>query len=757
MASSIGGNRMVGKIISHYKILEKIGGGGMGVVYKAEDIKLKRIVALKFLPHEFSDDVTAKKRFIQEAQSASSLDHPNICTIHEISETDEGQLFIAMACYEGETLKRKIEQYPPNIAEAITIAQDVAQGLAKAHSKGIVHRDIKPANIFLTNDGGVKILDFGLAKLAGTSCITKTESITGTVAYMSPEMVRADDVDHRTDIWSLGIVLYEMLTGQLPFKGDNWEATMFAISNTAPASVKQFRKDIPISLERIITKTLQKKSQHRYNDMQEVITQLQSIDLKAKNLLRVAPVKPSASIAVLPFIDMSPTKDQEYFCDGMAEELINSLTHIKDLRIVARTSAFSFKGKDVDVRDIGRTLNVDHVLEGSVRKSGDQLRITAQLVNVNDGYHLWSERYDRQADDVFTIQDEITLKIVDKLKVEIFGDEKISVQERHSSNINAYNAVLKARFFLQKFSKADLGKAIKYYQQAIDLDHNYALAYAAMSYCYCMYSNYYYLPSKDVLPKARIAAEKALEIDETLALAHSAIGYIHYLYDWDFDSARLSIEKALELEANCVSSRSALGGYFAAIGKTDRAIEEQKRALEIDPINFIQNVYLGLFYLWDRQPEAARQQLLKTREFSPEHPWALWLLATTYAHDYQYGKGIELLHQALNVAKDYPPVIAALGWFHAMSGDKKSARKILSNLKEKSKKSYIRPFLFAKIHAVLGENDIAFDWLEKAYQERDSSLSWLLNDESVDCVRDDPRFDELLKKIGLYKYKKGLS
>ena len=754
MASSTGGNRMVGKTISHYKILEKIGGGGMGVVYKAKDTKLKRQVALKFLPHEFSDDPVAKKRFTQEAQSASSLDHSNICTIHEIDETEDEQLFIAMAFYEGETLKRRIQKGPLEIKEAMTIALGVGEGLAKAHSKGIVHRDIKPANIFITSDGQVKILDFGLAKLAETSRITKTESITGTVAYMSPEMVRAEDMDHRTDIWSLGVVLYEMLTGKLPFKGNNWEAIMFAINNTAPIAAAQIRSDVPLALERTIGMMLQKKPHDRYSDMQEVIAQLQSIDLKAKNLLRVAPVKPSASIAVLPFIDMSPTKDQEYFCDGMAEELINSLTHIKDLRIVARTSAFSFKGKDVDVRDIGRTLNVDHVLEGSVRKSGDQLRITAQLVNVNDGYHLWSERYDRQADDVFTIQDEITLKIVDKLKVEIFGDEKISVQERHSSNIDAYNAVLKARFFIQKFSKVDIGKAIKYYQQAIDLDHNYALAYAAMSYCYCMYANYYYSPSKDVLPKARIAAEKALEIDETLALAHSAIGYIHYLYDWDFDSARLSLEKALELEANCVSSRSAYGGYFAAIGRTDRAIAEQKRALELDPINFIQNVYLGLFYLWDRQPEAARQQLLKTREFSPKHPWALWLLASTYAHDHQYGKGIELLHQALNVAKDYPPVVAALGWFYAMSGDKKSARKILSNLKEKSKKSYIRPFLFAKIHAVLGENDIAFDWLEKAYQERDSSLSWILNDESVDCIRDDPRFDDMLKKIGLYKYKK---
>ena len=744
---------MIGKTISHYKILKKIGGGGMGVVYKAEDTKLKRSVALKFLPHEFTDDPTAKKRFIQEAQSASSLDHPNICTIHEISETDEGQLFIAMACYEGKTLKKIIKKEPLEVNTATDIALGVAKGLAKAHSKGILHRDIKPANIFITSDEQVKILDFGLAKLAGTTRITKTESITGTVAYMSPEMVRAEDTDHRTDIWSLGVVLYEMLTGQLPFKGENWEATMYAISNNAPIPITQLRKNIPSSLERIITKMLQKKPQDRYNDIEAVVTDLQAVDI-TKTTSLFPTIKPSASIVVLPFLDISPGKDQEYFCDGIAEELINSLTHVKDLRVVARTSAFSFKGKDVDVRDIGRTLNVDHVLEGSVRKSGNQLRITAQLVNVVDGYHLWSERYDRQVEDVFTIQDEIALKLVNKLKAEILSDEKFSLQKRYTSNIEAYNAALKGRFFLQELSKRAIEKAIRYYREAIELDPDYARAYAAIAYSYTQFGFYYYSPSTEAFPKAKVAAKKALEIDDTLTLAHSVIGLIHYAYDWDFQNARQRIERALELDTNCVESRGDYAGYFAAIGRLDRAIAEAKRVLELDPLSVNRNIHLGIYYVWARQQEEARQHLLKTLEFSADHPWALWLLAITYAIDFQYDKGIDLLHDALNVAKDYPPIMAALGWFHAMSGDKRSARKIIATLRDKAKKSYVPPFLFAKMHAALGENDAAFEWLQRAYQERDCSLTWLLNDESVDCIRGDPRFDELLKKVGLYKYKK---
>ena len=442
---------MIGEIISHYKILEELGGGRMGVVYKAEDVKLKRNVALKFLPQDLTRDKTAKQRFIKEAQTASALDHPNICNIHEIDETDDGQLFICMACYEGETLKKKIEHGPLEIDEIIDIALQIAHGLAKAHSQGIVHRDIKPANIFITEDGQAKLLDFGLAKLVGKSSLTKTGTATGTVAYMSPEQASGEEVGYQTDIWSLGAALYEMISGRQPFTGDNWEAVIYAILNKKPQQIRLSRPDTPEALQTVVKRMLQKNPQRRCSNVDNLIKDLEAV--KNKTALAAAPTtdeeKPSASIAVMPFLDMSSGKDQEYFCDGMAEELINSLTHIKDLRVVARTSAFSFKGKNLDIRDIGKKLNVETVLEGSVRKAGNRLRITTQLIDVFEGYHLWSERYDLVMDDVFAIQDEITLAIVDKLRIKLLGTEKEAILKRYTENLEAYNLYLKGRVVFQ--------------------------------------------------------------------------------------------------------------------------------------------------------------------------------------------------------------------------------------------------------------------------------------------------------------------
>ncbi|MGB8320187.1 MAG: protein kinase, partial [Ignavibacteriaceae bacterium] len=401
---------MIGENISHYRILEKLGEGGMGIIYKAEDLKLKRTVALKVLPESFTKHEESKRRFINEAQAASSLQHNNICTIHEIDETDDGQLFIAMDYYEGETLKNKICRELLSIDEIINITTQIAEGLNKAHEKGIIHRDIKPANIFITKDGTVKILDFGLAKKIDQTQFTKTGMKFGTTDYMSPEQIKGEKIDLRTDIWSLGIILYEMLTGQQPFKADYEQAVVYLILNQEPEDARKFREDIPDRLLDILEKLIAEDREDRYEVLGLMIDDLRDVmnekEIETYQFELPAP-KPSQSIAVLPFINMSADPEQEYFCDGLTEELINALSKIQDLKVVARTSAFTFKGGSYDVRKIGRKLDVKTILEGSVRKSADRVRISAQLINVMDGYHLWSERYEKELKDVFKIQDEI--------------------------------------------------------------------------------------------------------------------------------------------------------------------------------------------------------------------------------------------------------------------------------------------------------------------------------------------------------------
>jgi len=543
---------MIGRIISHYKILEKLGEGGVGVVYKGEDTKLKRTVALKFLPAELTRDPDAKKRFVHEAQAAGALDHPNICTIYEIDEA-EGHTFISMACIEGQSLKDKIESGPVGangrsplpIDEALDIAIQVAEGLQAAHEKGIIHRDIKSANIMVTEKGQAKIMDFGLAKLAGQVRLTKTGTTVGTVAYMSPEQARGEEVDHRTDIWSYGVVLYEMVTGQLPFKGEYDQAVVYSILNEEPEPMTGLRTGVPMELERVVNKALVKSLDSRYQNAGDILVDLR---LLRKELELMASKEqpsrenPQPSIAVLPFYNLSADKEQEYFCEGMTEEIINALTHVEGLRVVARTSAFSFRGKEIDVGEIGRKLSVETLLEGSVRKAANRLRIWVQLVNVVDGYHLWSERYDREMEDVFAVQDEISLAIADKLKVKLLRGEKTKLITHHTDDLEAYNLYLRGRYLWNKRTEGGIKKAIEHFKQAIKKDPSYALAYTGLADSYSTLTSYISILPKEVFPKGRDAALKALEIDDTLAEAHASLALIRRDYEWDWAGAREGIQ-----------------------------------------------------------------------------------------------------------------------------------------------------------------------------------------------------------------------
>ena len=561
-----------GTRLGQYEIASLIGGGGMGLVYKAQDTRLKRLVALKLLLPELTRDETAKQRFLQEAQAASALDHPNICTIHEINETPDGQFYLVMAYYEGETLKEKIEHGPLPITDAIDAAVQVGQGLAKAHEAGITHRDIKPANLMLTADGTVKILDFGLAKLAGAEGITQTGTALGTVAYMSPEQLRGQEVDQRSDIWSLGVVTYEMVAGQRPFKGEQLQAVSVGILQSQPAPPTGSRTGVPLELERVVDRALAKAVADRYQTVADLLSELRTVKraLDSGATAAAGAEKAVPSIAVLPFSNMSPDPEQEYFCDGIAEELIDALARLEGLRVVARTSAFQFKGQALDVGEIGKRLKVGTVLEGSVRKAGNRLRINAQLINTSDGYHLWSERYDRQMDDVFAVQDEIARSVVEKLKVKLLGEHEAPVIKRPTDNLEAYNLFLKGRYYFSKLTKEALTRSLECFTQALAKEPTYAQAHAGVAVAQTVRAVYGGAVSREVMPSAKEAALKALALDETVADAHMALGSVLHYYDWDWLGAEHQYRRALELNPSDTLVRAVYAHLLRAVSTSVR-------------------------------------------------------------------------------------------------------------------------------------------------------------------------------------------
>jgi len=747
---------MIGKTISHYKILEKIGAGGMGVVFKAEDTKLRRTVALKFLPKEFTADPEAKERFVQEAQAAAALDHSNICTVHEIDEAD-GKTFIAMGYIEGESLKEKIAGGPLKVDEALDIAIQVAQGLQEAHKKGIVHRDIKPANIMLTEIGQVKIMDFGLAKLSWGIDLTKTATIMGTVAYMSPEQARGETVDRRTDIWSLGAMLYEMVTSEKPFKTHHEQAALYGVLHEEPQHMSVLREGLPKELNQVVKKALTKDPSKRYQNADEIIADLQvardrikTSELPTESLESGQEhVDSKPSIAVLPFADMSPQKDQEYFCDGIAEELINALSHIKDLRVVARTSAFSFKGEKADIRDIGEKLNVETVLEGSIRKAGDRVRITAQLINVADGYHLWSERFDRDMDDIFAIQDEISLAIVDNLKIKLFGEEKKALLKRCCKDAETYNIYLKGLYFTSKPSVEGLKNAQNYFRKAIDKDPNFALAYVGLSIVYSNFAILSLVPPEDVWPKAKSALEKALELDDTSAEAYAQAAQVAFWHEWDWDKTEEYYKRTFSLNPNHSFAHAWYAWYCLAMKRFDEAIAEIKKAQELDPLMPIfYAMSVGIHAQADRFEEAIAD-FHRAIELDPNIGLAYYHVGTAYMRMGKLEEAKSSFKRSLELTIYMDWAEAWLGVINNLEGKKEKAEKILSELLERKKKTHVPSFCIVLLYAQFCNTDKAFEYLEKAYDERDHLLVFLnlyLEDEHL---RSDPRFKAMLKKMRL--------
>jgi serine/threonine protein kinase/Tfp pilus assembly protein PilF len=744
---------MIGKTISHYKILEKLGEGGMGVVYRAQDTKLDRIVALKFLPKHLLCDNEAKTRFEHEAKAASSLNHPNITTIYEIDEF-EGECFIAMEYVEGNSLKELIKEETFIIEEVLNIAIQVAEGLNAAHKKGLVHRDIKSDNIMLTAEGLVKIMDFGLAKLRGVSKLTKTGSTVGTLAYMSPEQVQGMEVDQRSDIFSFGVVLYEMITGQLPFKGEHEPAIMYSILNETPEPLARYKADVPEELQRSVGKALEKNREMRYQNVEELRTDLTRIrrGLESSSVIPSSK-KPQPSIAVLPFTNLSVDKEQEYFCDGLTEEIINVLTHIEDLRVVARTSAFAFKDKHEDIREIGRKLNVGTLLEGSIRKSGERLRITAQLVKVSDGYHLWSERFDRDLADVFAIQDEISLAIVDKLKVKLLGDEKERIIKRYTQNLEAYDLYLKGRYHWNRRTPEALKKAIIHFEQVIQKDPSYALAYAGLADCYSMLAQVYVLSPKEAFPKARTLASKALELDETLAEAHTSLAFVLQRFDWDWAGAEREFKRSIELSPNYATAHQWFAmGLLVNLGRTSEAITEINKALELDPLSLIANTAAGYVYLDAGYEDKAVEQAEKILDMDPTFGFAHLLLADVNERRGKYDEAVEAILKGNSfVGFISQQEVASLRETYVSSGLTSYLRRWLEILQSKTEQGQVLYYEIASLYARLDETEKAIAYLEKAYEEHDYSLSDLLVDDVFNKLRSDQRFTALLKKMGLEK------
>jgi serine/threonine protein kinase/tetratricopeptide (TPR) repeat protein len=784
---------MVGQTISHYKIIGKLGEGGMGVVYKAEDLKLKRSVAIKFLPQRLSVHGEERERFAHEAQAASSLNHPAICTIHEIDEAN-GETFIVMELVEGTTLREWIRSRRDQHdgyrklgeKQIVDLAVQIAEGLEKAHEKGIVHRDIKSENIMVTGDGRAKIMDFGLAKLGGVSKLTKTGSTVGTISYMSPEQVEGLETDQRTDIFSFGVVLYEMLTGQLPFRAEHETAMMYEILNVEPKPVSEIRQNLDAELNRIVLKCLEKDRTVRYQTMNDVAVDLhryrrdsggKSVD--RSGVVRERPELQAASrkvrwpmiaalaagvlllgaaawyffaprhtamdsLAVLPFANVTTDPNAEYLSEGITDNIINKLSQLSKLRVIPRSMVAKYKGKDVDPRDVGKDLNVSAVLTGKVTQQGDALIIQTELIDINTVSQLWGEQYNKKLADIIVVQQDIARNVAEKLRTQVSGEEQQLFAAQRTSNPEAYQLYLKGWFHSNKRTIDGYRKALEYFQQAVSIDPNFALGYAGMAEAYVVGLTLD-LTTQEGMPKLKANVLKALDLDPGLAEARANLAVVQGYFDYDFVAAEQSYRRAIELNPNLPRPHHWLGEFLVYMGRFEEGLAEYRKATELDPASLVIASDYGLAYYYMRQYDRSIEILRKAIEMDPNFVRTHFYIMSPYLKKGMNDEAFRELITGRVANGDSAGTIDALKKAYAADGFTGVAALRLTHPERSSSYDNMR------FSIAVGDKNRALDYLEQSFEHRDNYCVLMKVDPTMDELRNEPRFIALMKNMGFDK------
>jgi len=773
--------------LGRYEVISPVGAGGMGEVYRARDCQLDRFVAIKVLPEHLSTDPVARDRFEREARAVAALSHPNVMSIHDFG-TEAGVAYAVMELLEGETLRRRLNRSPLPWRKVVELGRAIADGLSAVHSRGIVHHDLKPENIFLTADGKVKILDFGLAQLRPTvrlenlstaPTVTRTEpaAVTGTMGYMSPEQARGIRCDARSDVFSLGCVLHEAVTGRRTFARASAADTLAAILKEDPPEIPGSGDAVPVELERVIRHCLEKDPESRFHSTRDLGFALEALlrdpvasPARGRARFRPGPAvgasavvllviglvvawayrqrnrPPIDSLAILPLVNVGGDPGAEYLSDGLTESLINSFSQLRGVRVVSRPTVFRYRGQEVDPEEVGRALKVRAVLTGRVIQRGDALNVQMDLIDVEERSQLWGQQFDRRIEDVVAVQEEISREVSQRLRLRLTGEESKRLTRAYPRDSKAYQAYLKGRHHAYRFTEGDLEKAVGFFNEAISIEPTYGPAYAGLAETYLQAG--FYAGPREWYPKARQAALKALEIDDELAEAHNALAMVKYVVDWDWAGAEKEFRRAIGLNPDYVWARDGYGFYLAVLGRQDESLAQFQKAVELEPLVPYLAVDLAEGWRLARRYDQAIEQYRKALDLDPNYWVGYQLLALTHVHKGEYEAAIAQVEQARRVSDD-PQLLALLVYIHAASGKKGTARKLLAELEALSRKRYVPHYMMAIVHTGLEEKDQAFRWLERSYGEREIFMVLLKVDPPLDPLRADPRYADLLRRMGL--------